>query len=94
MPSGVVGDYLTYRPLILVALDAADANLYMSSRMQGTGERYPLPGLGGCQLANFRIHNAPGDPMAFPLSFLNTAIALSGKRQVVQEKANRPKFSL
>lgn len=51
-------------------------------------ETYPLPGLGGCQLANFRIHNAPGDPMAAPPSFLNTAIALSGKRQVVQEKAN------
>lgn len=51
-------------------------------------ETYPLPDLEGCQLSNFRIHNAPGDPLAVPESFLSTAIQLGGDRQVVQEKAN------
>lgn len=51
-------------------------------------EAYPISGLGGCQLANFRIHNSPGEPVSEPSTFLQTALELCGERQVVQEKAN------
>lgn len=51
-------------------------------------ETYPIPDLVGCQLANFRIHNAMRDPLALPQSFLTTAIELSGKQQIVPEKLN------
>lgn len=51
-------------------------------------ETYPISGLGGCQLANFRIHNSPGEPVSEPSTFLQTAIELSGERQVLPEKAN------
>ena len=51
-------------------------------------ESYPIHGLEGCQLANFHIHNAPGDPASQPKHFLNTAIRLSGKRSVIREDLN------